>query len=358
MSAKEPAPFDTSKFILPAQVGGIERYTIDDGPARGLRALAVNTGGGLRYRVLADRGLDIDQAFFGPHSLTFLAFGGVTPPTRALDRGLDWLRGFPAGLLTSCGPFNTGGPVTDNGEDLGLHGPHSNTASTIESVLQPDPHAGKLEMSITGMVKYATLYGPNVSLRRTVRSTLGANTIAITDEFHNSGNRDVPHAWLLHINFGYPLADAGGEFCYNASRIDPTENDPSQKHFREGNDYKRIPGPMESHRGSESFVAYLYPKSDRGGRTVVGIVNRKLLLGVAIRYSTKEFPRCANWQHWGPQEYVCALEPANGGVEGRDKDRANGWLDTLPAGGRKTYRYEIEVVTGKEGIKELQQLNQ
>ena len=45
-------PYDTSKFINPAQVGGIEPYTIDDGEGRGSRVLCVNTGGGLRYRVL------------------------------------------------------------------------------------------------------------------------------------------------------------------------------------------------------------------------------------------------------------------------------------------------------------------
>src|SRR3954454_12516416 len=94
------------RFINPAQLGGIEQYVIDDGAGRGVRALCVNTGGGLRYRVLADRGLDIDQAFFNQHSLAFLMFNGATAPTRALDRGLDWLKGFPGVLLTSCGPFN------------------------------------------------------------------------------------------------------------------------------------------------------------------------------------------------------------------------------------------------------------
>src|SRR5207247_2981741 len=74
-------PFDTSKFINPAQVGGIEAYTIADGEGRGARALCVNTGGGLRYRVLVDRGLDIDQAFFNQHSLAFLTHKGVTRPT-------------------------------------------------------------------------------------------------------------------------------------------------------------------------------------------------------------------------------------------------------------------------------------
>src|SRR5438045_9374794 len=96
--------FDTSKFINPAQVGGIEAYTIADGPGRGVRALCVNTGSGLRYRVLIDRGLDIDQAFFNAHSLAFLTHGGVTRPSRAMDRGIERLKGFPGGLLERWGP--------------------------------------------------------------------------------------------------------------------------------------------------------------------------------------------------------------------------------------------------------------
>src|ERR1700676_505822 len=94
-------PIDTAKFINPAQVGGIDAYTLSEGPGRAVRVLCVNTGGGLRYRILVDRGLDIDQAFMGQHSLAFLTHQGVVPPTRALDRGLDWLKGFAGGLLTS-----------------------------------------------------------------------------------------------------------------------------------------------------------------------------------------------------------------------------------------------------------------
>ena len=36
--------------------------------------------GVLLETVAFDRGLDIDQAFFNQHSLTFLAHKGVTPP--------------------------------------------------------------------------------------------------------------------------------------------------------------------------------------------------------------------------------------------------------------------------------------
>ena len=116
------------------------------------------------------------------------------------------------------------------------------------------------------------------------------------------------------------------------------------------------PIPLEAHRGPDSAVAYLYPQiNQRPGHRRPR--QRKLGLGLAIRYNTNEFPRCGNWQHWGPHEYVTALEPMNGGVEGRDKDRANGWLDTLAAGARKSYRYEIEVMTERSGLDGLLALN-
>ena len=352
------ADLDTNKFIHASQVGGIEAYTIDDGAGRGVRALVVNTGGGLRYRVLVDRGLDIDQAFFNQYSLSFLTHKGVTPPTRGLDHGLDWLKGFPGGLLTSCGPFNIGPPGKDGDEDLGLHGTHSNTGATVESVSQPDPHAGKLDMTVVGSVRYGALYGPCVEFRRTLRSTLGSNAIEVMDEFTNAGNQPVPHAWLLHINFGYPLVDSGAELCFDSPRILATDTVESVKRFRDGVNYKKVPGPQEAHRGPDSAVAYLFPKpADRAGNVTVGIVNPKLNFGVAVRYNARQFPRCGNWQHFGPREYVTALEPMNGTIDGRAADRANKLLDFIQPGGKKVYLYTIEVVTSRQGLGQLRALN-
>jgi hypothetical protein len=347
----------TTNYINPRQIGGIESYLFADGEAFGTRALLVNTGGGLRYRILPDRGLDIDQAFFHPHSLAFLSHRGVTTPSRAHERGLDWLKGFPGGLLTSCGPFNIGPPTTDQGEELGLHGTHSNTCATIESIIQPDPRRGQNEMSVTAIVRYGRFYGPNVELRRTITSILGGNAIEVTDEFSNVGNTPAPHAWLLHINFGYPLVDAGAELCFDA-KVEPLDNEPARARFGDLAKAKKIPAPLKEQRGETSAVAYLFPRSDKQGRATVGIVNRKLGVGVAIRYSTREFSRCGNWQHFGPSgEYVTALEPMNGTIAGRDKDRASGDLDMLNPGERKTYRYTIEVVADRAGIDALRALN-
>jgi hypothetical protein len=349
----------SASYINPQQAGGIESYVFADGEALGTRALLVNTGGGLRYRILPDRGLDIDQAFFNQHSLAFLTHKGVIRPTRAFDRqGLDWLKGFPGGLLTTCGPLNIGPPTTDQGETLGLHGTHSHTAATIESIIQADPRRGQNQMSVTAIIRYGQFYGPNVELRRTIASTPGGNAIDVTDDFVNPGNSEVPHAWLLHINFGYPLVDAGAELCFDATKVEPLDNEPARARFGDLAKAKKIPAPLDAHRGETSAVAYLFPKSDKQGRATVGIVNRKLGVGVAIRYSTREFPRCGNWQHFGPAgEYVTALEPMNGTIAGRDKDREAGLLDTLKPGARKTYRYTIEVVSDRASLEQIRALN-
>ena len=73
--------------------------------------------------------------------------------------------------------------------------------------------------------------------------------------------------------------------------------------------------------------------------------------------NTKEFRRCVNWQHWGKGEYVAALEPANGSVEGRDVDRKRGELDSLKQGATKTYAYRIEVLSGRGQLSTLWSLN-
>ena len=56
-------------------------------------------------------------------------------------------------------------------------------------------------------------------------------------------------------------------------------------------------------------------------------------------------------------EYVTALEPMNGTVDGRANDRARGLLDQIPAGGQKVYKYRIEVVTDRSRIEEFRALN-
>lgn len=340
----------------PAQLGGIETAVLDEGPARGVCIAWVNTGGGLRYKVVIDRGLDIADADFLGQSLTWHSLTGITSPSHAYNRRLEWLRGFYGGLLVSCGPLNTGGPFVEEGEEFSLHGTHSHTRATIESIVQPDHTAGRLEMSITGLVRTARVFGPNVELRRTIRSRLGENTIQVTDEFTNRGNQPVAHAWLLHINFGYPLLEPGAStYCYQG-KITPRAD--SVAWFTTRKDYRAAPAPQESHRGGGEVFTYVDPRPGPKGLVTCGVVNRKRGWGVRLEYDANEFDRLGNWQHWGPGgSYTGALEPMTAGVEGRPVDRQRGWYRELGPGRQTAYHYSITATSDQGELDKLLKLN-
>ena len=61
------------------------------------------------------------------------------------------------------------------------------TGAGLRYRIQPEPRAGRMEMSVTGIVKYGAFYGPWMELRRTIRSRLGENFIEFVDEFVNVG---------------------------------------------------------------------------------------------------------------------------------------------------------------------------
>ena len=188
------------------QLGGIETSVADNGSARGSRIAWINTGSGLRFKVAIDRGMDIADAFFNQYNLAWLSRLGLTAPQPLSDSGINWLRTFGGGLVTTCGLTHIGGPETDEYGERGLHGRISNLPAEIESVIQPDPTRGKMEMSITGIIKEIQPLGIQLELKRTISATLGIPVIRLQDEVVNVGNIPAPHMILYHCNFGWPLA--------------------------------------------------------------------------------------------------------------------------------------------------------
>jgi len=360
--ARKPAatskshPFANAPVLNPLQLGGLETSVLDNGPGRGVRIAWVNTGGGLRYKVVIDRGLDIADAEFLGRSLTWHSLTGVTAPSHSYNRGMNWLWGFYGGLVVSCGPLNTGAPFVEEGEEYGIHGTHSHSRAIVESMTNPDPAQGRYDMTITGIVRTARVFGPNVELRRTITSTLGESAIRIRDHFTNRGNQAAPHAWLLHVNFGYPLLEPGAStYCYNG-RISPRFD--SDDWFLKRRDFRAAPAPHESHRGSGEVFAYIDPKADAGGNVLAGVVNRKRGFAVKIEYNKKDYPRLGNWQHWGPGgSYTGALEPMTAGVEGRPIDRERGWLRFLEPGQTLELNCTITATSEKREIERLLRLN-
>lgn len=334
----------------PAQWGGIETSVLDNGAGRGTRIAWVNTGSGLRYKVLIDRGLDIADAFINQHSLAWLSHLGITAPQPFSQGGIDWLRTFGGGLLTTCGLTHVGGPETDTYGERGLHDTISNTPAELLSVVQPDPHSQNLEMSLTGLMRQTSIFGPSLELKRTISSTLGQPAIHIRDRVTNRGNTPAPHMLLYHCNFGWPLADEGTKLLWRGTFQTRVDNPAI---FRDGHDYKTCPAPLAIHSGSGEEVAFIAMEADADGQCRCGLYNESLGFAVALRFSKHQLPWLTNWQHCAPGEYVIGIEPGTHPPIGQAAARAQGSLLFLEPGQSKDYELSIEVLTDPNAIQEL-----
>ena len=330
------------KISNPAQIGGIETSILDNGLGRGNRIAWINTGTGLRYKVVIDRGMDIADAFYNQHSLAWLSHGGFIAPQPNADRGIDWLKTFGGGLLTTCGLSHVGGPEKDEFGERGIHGNISNLPAEIVSIIQPDPIAGKMEMSIVGIIKETKVFGPSLELRRTISGTLGESMLKIHDEVINRGNTPAPLMFMYHFNFGYPLVDEGTRLLWEG-KWKPRFDDENAKIFKEGNDFKTCPAPIDDHLGTGEEVVFIDPNADDAGMCVAGLYNAKIGLKVEISFKKDQLPHLVNWQHWGKGEYVTGIEPATNPPIGQARARANKELIFLNSYETKSFDLKITV---------------
>jgi len=350
MGAKNPKFNWHNKVGNYAQIGGIETSVLDNGPGKGVRIAWVNTGAGLRYKVVVDRGLDIVDAFYERHSLAWLSYVGATAPRPDANRALEWLWSFAGGLLTTCGLSHVGGPESDEFGERGLHGRISNIPGRIESIVQPDLTAGKLEMSITAVMKESRVFGPNLELRRTITSTIGEPTVKIHDVVTNLANTPAPHMILYHCNYGWPLVDEGTEIVWKGKCVS-RGMDMDNAIFNSKHNFRKCRKPLDSHRGGGEACGFIDVKADNKGMCTVGLYNRRLGLALVLKYKKKQLPCLSNWQHWGPGEYVTALEPGTNPPIGQSQARKQKKLIHIAPGKSRSYDLEMTVLTDKSQIR-------
>jgi hypothetical protein len=338
-----------------SQLGGIETSVLDNGPAHGSRIAWFNTGSPLRFKVAIDRCLDIVDTFYSQHSLAWISHTGLTVPQPHANSGLEWLYTFAGGLLTTCGLCHTGAPEIDEHGDRGLHGRISNFPATIESIIQPDPLAGKMDMSITALIKDSKVFGPCLELRRTISATLGEPTVLIQDVVTNRGNTPQPHMILYHCNFGWPLVDKGTKII-GRGNWHPLRPEIDSVRFNNKIDYKTCMPPLPEHSGMKEYCAAVEMASDSKGWCVAGLHNPKLNLAMQMRFKKKQLPWLTNWQHWGTDEYVTALEPGTHAPIGQGQARKDKTLIFLKPGQFRKYELEISVLTEPTPIKQFLKL--
>lgn len=331
------------KVFNPRQLGGIETSILDNGFGKGVRIAWINTGSGLRFKVVLDRAMDIADAFYNQHSLAWLSHSGVTPPDSSATKGTSWLNGFGGGLLTTCGLTHVGGPEKDEYGERGLHDRISHIPAKIESIVQPDLRTGNLQMNITGRMIQSTVLGSHLELKRTIAAKLGTPKINIIDEVTNLGNEPAPHMLLYHFNFGWPLIDEGTKILWEGqwkSRGTNLDN----FIFNAGSDFKTCKAPIEGHNGNGESVAFIDIDPDSSGMCECAVYNPNISLRVKLRFKKQQLPWLTNWQHWGKNEYVTALEPGTNPPIGQSTARKDNGLIFIQPGETKVYETELEVI--------------
>lgn len=323
---------------------------LQDGYERGVLAIDFWNGSGLRFTVLASRGMDIYHAEYLGIPLAWISHTKAIHPAFYEPEGFNWLRGFYGGLLVTCGLSHAGWPAVDDGKSYGLHGrasyiPASNLSTG--GYWDGDDYIVYAE----GVIKEAAVFGENLSLLRRIEVRMGERKISVKDLVKNEGFEATPLMLIYHCNLGFPIVDEGSRLIAPSVEVVPRD-----EIAKLGvSSYDRVEAPQHGYK-EQVFFHTLAAHED--GQTVVAMVNDSLLsgdgLGVCFRFNINQFPRLIQWKMVGEGTYVVGIEPTNLTIVDRIKAKEEGQLPMLQPMEERKFWIEIGILHGSEEIKAIE----
>ncbi|HKH32527.1 MAG TPA: DUF4432 family protein [Gaiellaceae bacterium] len=270
-------------------------------------AIDVRVARGLSLRINPQRGLDIGAAWFRGVPIAW-----VGPAGEGGTDAADWHKAWGGGLVTTCGLDNVGAPS----EGIGLHGTYTFLAA----------HDVVYERSPSGVTVTATIDDPR-GLRAERAISVEGGSVELADRTTNVSDVRLAAPLLYHVNFGWPLWDAGATVETDADEVRPRDEDAAP--------HDPSPAPPEPAALPERVWEHV-------GATRAGVTNEALGIAVQLEF---DLPKLWQWVDPAPGVYALSLEPANCSVLGRAHDRAEGTLPFLDPGDERTTRI---AVTAKE----------
>lgn len=307
------------------QLNGVHAVTFNRGKARGMQALRVYTQAGLSLLVTPDRGMDIPELKVRGHNVAFMAAPGLVNSTYFTeDHARGFMRNFTVGFLTTGGLSYMGAAPADSPK--GLHGVIDNTpAENFGYTVTPDL------ITITGDIREAEMFGPNLVLHRRIKIATQTNVIAIHDEVENLGPQRQSLMMLYHTNFGYP-------FFSPATRV---EMQPTASHYRTGepaDDWNNFACPQPD----TEEVVYFHDLPEVGGQSRVTVQSPTTGLQMQLTFSRDTLPVLNQWKLQQTRNYVLGIEPATNDVNGYDQAKANRTLTYLEPGEHRAFDLSYE----------------
>jgi hypothetical protein len=144
---------------------------------------------------------------------------------------------------------------------------------------------------------------------------------------------------LYHCNVGFPIVDEGAQLLVPGPGV-PTDPGPA-------GDYRMLVAPIADYT-ERCFEHDVITEAD--GTVPVGIVNRRIGLGVYQLFDKGQLPFQTTWRMPGEDQYVVAIEASTNRDAGRWDARARGELIELAPGERRTYDLEMGSLVGEVEI--------
>ncbi len=322
-----------------AAVAGVERFSLSEGKAKGVRCARVYTGSGLEFLVVLDRAMDIALASFNGAPLNYFAQSGIVAPEYYEPIGDGWDRTFFGGLNQTCGLRSAGHASELDGEAYGLHGRISTTPAEdvrITTEWRGDEYA----IEIKGVMRQAHSYKENLILTRTIATKAGARSFTQRDEVANEGARSTPHTIMYHINPGFPVLTEKSQVLWSVDRM---EGDTEER-------FTRFVTPAKGAQGG----GYVYHKPDAEGIVRAAVVNPEMNggdgFGMYIAYPVDQLPVMVTWKQMARHAYLIGIEPANCRINTNKRLSEQGILPMLEPGEKRVYEIEFGVLAGRADI--------
>ncbi len=264
-----------------AQLAYARRYTLIEGRETGLRVVEVNNGV-LRFLLNESKALDVMQLWHEGTNVSFLSKNGFTA------RETPFSKRFEGGMLYTCGLDSVSGR-----EGFDLHGTLHNIPAKITGI-----RCDEAKIEVTAEIEDTELFGKNLLLRRSVKTSLGSDSVCVCDRLINRGAKAENYCLLYHINLGYPMLDEGVTISSDIEEAIP-RTDWAKKRL---SDRARFSGAVD---GEEERCYFLRHKTPE-----IHATNPRLRKRFTLAYSGDTLPCFVQWNSAASGDYALGLEPA------------------------------------------------
>lgn len=309
----------------PSQICSVEEVRLVGGKGDGMRLFQIRNETGMELTISVDRCADISRLLFKGHNMGYFSPCGYVGPSYYDKTGTGFLRSFTAGFLTTCGLHAAGSPCVDDGEELPMHGPISNTPCDRIWWTEDNDF-----LHIHAVISDAALFDRKFLFEREITCGKRTNVIHISDRVQNCGDKPSPLMIMYHMNMGYPLLSENAVLDIRAEEVVP-RNDHAAEDLATWN--KMLPP-------TACFEEQCYYHK-LGQEGFASIYNPDIQKGLSITFDPEVLTHFTQWKMMGYRDYALGLEPGNCYPDGRDVMRKQGMLQILQPG--ETAHFDVTI---------------